>query len=278
MSDDFNPYDLARWDVSENQIVKMQKEIDDEVARSGLPTAVKDQLADRSYDRSRPYRQELLDFIEETSLYEAMQVMRAASTALRNSDHVDGPVKRELLDEVIETWLLIVKLLVLLTPSLVANRFASFDNVVFLLANYNPDRDPLEYMGSVLSSLPYNVVRHHEKELASRRMAPLFFEYVERTENRVAKLMMLMCVLRFRPRGWVSLVRRYMLSQDKNSFYLGTVYGELRRQLAIGFLSEDERSEIRELVGVAVARHAVGAKKPNRKLVEKYAKATLGND
>lgn len=90
--------------------------------------------------------------------------------------------------------------------------------------------------------------------------------------------MMVMCVLRFRPRGWVPVLRRYILSEDKNSFYLLQIYSELRRELALGFLSEEDRSAARELVGVAAARHAKGAKNPNKKLVEASAKAVLGDD
>jgi hypothetical protein len=224
ISEEFNPYDFARWSPSERDVAEMQKEIDDEIARSGLPTSIKDHLADRTYDRGRPYRQDLIDFIETTSLYEALQVMRAAATALRNSDHVDAPLKRELLDEVVTTWLILLKLCILLTPLLVANRVADFENVRFVLIDHDPGRDPIEYMISVLQSLPQNIVGNFEKDLASRRMAPLFFDFVRRSENRSARLMMVMCVLRFRPRGWVSFVRQYILGEDKNSFYLGEVY------------------------------------------------------
>lgn len=275
ISENFNPYDFAGWNPSDEQVTEMQKDIDDEVARSGLPTSIKDQLADRNYDRGRPYRQELIDFIETTSLYEAMQVMRAAATALRNSDHVDGPLKAELWDEVITTWLMVLKLCILLTPLLVRNRIADFENVRFVLVDYEPERDPTQYMMSVLSSLPRNVVDNFEKELASRRMAPLFFDFVQRSETRTARLMMVMCVLRYRPRGWITVVKHHILSEDRNSVYLAEVYRELRQQLAIGFVSEEERFQIRELVGVALARHAKGAKNPSSKMVEAAAKAVL---
>ena len=174
ISADFNPYDLAKWSPSHDRISRMQKEIDDQIARSGLPVAVKDELADRNYDRTRPYRQELVPFMEDTSLYEALQVMQAAATALRNSDYVDTALKRELLDEVVSTGLILLRLLVVLTPMLVANRTADFDNVRFVLANHKPDRDPMEYIASVLFALPENVVTKFEKNLGSRRMAPLF--------------------------------------------------------------------------------------------------------
>ena len=67
-SKELNPYKFAQWNPSKESLEKVQNELSDGVKESRLPDSIKDQYADRNYDRTRPYHQEVLNILQEYSL------------------------------------------------------------------------------------------------------------------------------------------------------------------------------------------------------------------
>jgi len=100
IKEDINPLNSARWKPSENEIAKIQNEIGENVLKSNLPDAVKDQFLDKSYNQIRPYNQSIRKIFEDYSLHNLMQQIKASSTALRNSDYSDSELKKTLLLEI----------------------------------------------------------------------------------------------------------------------------------------------------------------------------------
>lgn len=94
--DKFNPYRLAVWKPTEENILIIQQEISDKVMTSNLPDIIKDKYNDQGYNQITPYNQtiSLHDFFEEYDLYNLIQEIKSSSRALRNSDYANADVKK----------------------------------------------------------------------------------------------------------------------------------------------------------------------------------------
>lgn len=96
------PYDHLQWLPTEEQLSSIQASINEGVQSSGLPDELKDQHADNAYNQIRPYNQSIQEFLEQYSVYNLVQRIRASSRALRNSDYASPDLKREMLGELLE--------------------------------------------------------------------------------------------------------------------------------------------------------------------------------
>ena len=102
LPDGFDIYKFAKWLPNKSHLEKLGNEISEGVAVSSLPSEIKDEYADRAYNRVRPLTQNINYILKEYSLLRLMQCIKAASLALRNSDFADKELKHELLDSILK--------------------------------------------------------------------------------------------------------------------------------------------------------------------------------
>lgn len=276
----FDPYQEMAWTPSAISLDAVHKEILDEAAGSGLPTVIKDQLADRLFDWSRAYSQEIRSFVSDSSLGECMRVCVAASTALRNSDHAAGEAKRDLYDKILESWTRLVQLGVMIAPILAKHDNVHIEGIRFILDKGAQRELPEDTkFWNIMMALPESVARAYDKDIGSRRMAPLFSRYMLSSDaSEMVKLLSAFLIISSRPAGWRENVEKYILGLDRHSVYMLAVLSALLRQLRYGFHSREDKRHLIDLVGVAVARHETGSKKPNQRLIEKASKAALAGE
>lgn len=254
---ELNPYRFAQWKPSDKMREKMHNEISDGVKMSNLPTSVKDQYADSSYQPARPYYQDVRNIFQNYSLLILMQVVKAASRALRNSDYVSPSIKRQLFDEIGEAWEQILRVLVALAPLLATEKFATFEGASFLLAGNFGDTPENRY-DNILSALPENIVTWFKDDLFSHKMGPLLIERSSLENNDLKKHYIILLLIKQRPSNWVLQVQQYIESISRNSFYLMDVYTRLCIEYEYSFASHDTLREIKFLIKMAAAKHLIG--------------------
>ncbi len=270
---DFNPLSAAKWSPDDEAVALMHKEVTESIQESALPSEVKDAVADGSYDRSKPYHQEVNEWIKTSTLDQMIQAMKAAARALRNSDHVSPSEKQALLDAVMTAWTRLCQILVVLSPILATNRRASFEGMGFVLASGFEDEVEAEKVWNmVMTSIADNVVSWHQLDLFSKKLGPLFQDYLNNNQDTIGGLLILLVVTRQRPLGWRESLDLFISRAHKNSFYLNRVYFTLRHELRYGFSNEAVRQQLRTLAAKAVAKHSTKSKNPNQALIAKAAK------
>ena len=268
----FNPYSLARWMPDPLAIEQIQSMVEREVAESTLPEVVKDDIADRSYDRSKPYRQEIADFIERSTVLQMVQAMRGAARALRNSDHASPAIKVALLDEIIRCWVHVCQVLVVLSPILAKHQAAGFEDMVFILdESYESYKREEERYCVLMDSLLYNIVSWYHEDLHSRKMGQLLAKYSKLKEGGIEEALVMLIMIQQRPNPWHDILEQYIVRSSKNSYYLMKIAECLYYEYKIGFTSERHRQQLRNLWAMAIAKHSTGQKKPNLKMVRKVA-------
>lgn len=266
---EFNPYEHATWNPSPEAEAQMQQVIADGVQESSLPAAIKDQFADRTYDQTRPYNQNIANLLSEHSFTTMMLTLRAGARALRNSDYVPPALKRQLLEEILGCWEQASKVLLIVLPALAAEERAVYDGAGFYLAANFGDT-PQQRFVHILSEIPYNVVRWCQDDLYSRKMGPLLVDQLSNAKlGRMAKHELIVLLIQQRPRSWSKQVHAYIAANKKNSFYLFDVYKTLRNEYRFSYASPQVLKDIEYLIKMAATKHITGAKEPGVAAIKK---------
>ncbi|MFN7958345.1 MAG: metallophosphoesterase [Holophagaceae bacterium] len=274
IADDFNPFQTALWKPSSESLEKLRDQVNESVSESALPQKVKDAIADQSYDRAKPYSQELASYIESASLYEMVQSMKGAARALRNSDHVSPEVKKELLNLILTCWLRVAQILSLLSPLLATRKYASFEGMNFQITEDIEQIEQGEKRWSVIMSVIIdNVVKWFQEDLFSKKMGALFSSQIKSSPGHISEVLLLIVICRLRPPGWEKELEDYITRTPKNSFYLSRIFHTLRNEYISGPTKESIRQQLRRLSAITLAKHDTGVKHPNLKLIERAAAA-----
>jgi hypothetical protein len=263
MPDNINPFFQVHWQPTEEHIEQMQKEIGESVLNSGLPDEVKDRYADKNYNQLRPYQQliTIQNIFEEYSLYNLMQEIKATSRALRNSDYVEPELKKELLNEILRSWLQLSKVLFALAPVLAAKGNAGFAGANFML-NGDFGNTFEERLRTVIFVNLTNVVGFFRDDIYSGKIGPLLYERFEKETNPLIKHQLALLIIFGRPREWRQQIDKYIVALPKDSFYLYDVVNTLRAQYRFAFVNEDELRQIGLMIKKGLAKHEFGIKNP----------------
>ncbi|HBX50113.1 MAG TPA: hypothetical protein DEH02_03485, partial [Bacteroidales bacterium] len=274
IKEDINPLNSARWKPSENEIAKIQNEIGENVLKSNLPDAVKDQFLDKSYNQIRPYNQSIRKIFEDYSLHNLMQQIKASSTALRNSDYSDSELKKTLLLEIYNSWKQVAKVLFALSPIMATRGEATFEGAAFeLYGDFGQTFE--ERLNRIVQVLPTNVVGYFQDDLYSSKMSPLFYDCFKNDKNELMKHHQALLLIFKRPRGWKQVIENYMTSISKNSYYLFDTVNALRTKYRYDFASQEELNDIKYLIKLGLAKHHCEGGKPTLSQIIKIKDSNL---
>ena len=274
---EFDPYLAASWTPNRQGIADLKAHLREEAARSSLPVALKDQIADGGYDRTVPYDQQIRTFVKDSSLFECIQILSAAARALRNSDYVRAEVKLDLLAEILRAWTKQLQVMFILSPLMAKDRVAVFDHIRFLLGPGFDEVEGDELWKGIVDAIPGTVIAHHDKDIASARMTPLFEKMLSSGKFGPAEFLLAGVVVKSRPERWQEVVGGYIRTLPKNSFYLLKTFHMLRTEYRYGFVSPKTKDGILHLISLAIAKHETGSKSPNRKLVDRVKDSIRGS-
>lgn len=265
MPDNINPYAHALWKPTEASIDKVQNEISENVKNSNLPDEVKDQYADNSYNQIRPYNQSIQTILEKYSLLNLMQKIKASSRALRNSDFVEPEFKRAMLVEIMRGWEQLSKVLLALAPIMAADGRAAFEGAGFELSgDFGSTFE--QKLNRIIQVNPTNVVAIFKDDLYSAKLGPLLYENFENETNPLMKHHLALLIIIGRPNEWKRVIENYIVSLNKNSFYLYDTVNALRTKYRYDYASPDTVREMVYLIKLGLAKHEFGGAKPVEKI------------
>jgi hypothetical protein len=265
---DMDVFSHIHWKPTEEQIQEAQNQLSESVLSSGLPDDIKDQHADKSYDQLKPYTQSIGTFFAEYSLNNLMQNIRASSRALRNSDYVNVETKREILNEILRSWEQISNVLLALAPILATNGQAGFDGHSFTLQGDFGNTFDLR-VNRIIQVNMTNVVGFFKDDIYSSKIAPLIYEQFDKETDARKKHKLALLLVFTRPKNWRKVIENYIISLQKNSFYLYDTHNALLSKYNYDFTTEEERNEISFLVKKCFAKHEFGSKNPGPNEIKK---------
>jgi hypothetical protein len=254
LPENFDIFKIAKWLPSEAQLEVMEKEMSDGVAVSSLPDEIKDEYADRGYNRGTPLTQNLHHILEEYSLLRLMQNIKSGSLALRNSDFADKKLKHELLDAVLQGIKQLTNVLVAMSPILAKNNQASVEGASFYLSgDFSEKLD--KKLNQIISCLPSNMVAWYVDQLFSQKMSTLVNNKInQETDNFKTHYLNLLIIVK-RPKNWDVNISEYILSVDKNSFYLLDILNALDAEYKFSYASATEIQKVGGLIKLCKGKH-----------------------
>jgi hypothetical protein len=190
-----------------------------------------------------------------------MQEIKATSRALRNSDYADPKLKKELLSEILRSWLQLSKILFALAPVLAARGNAGFAGASFML-NGDFGNTFEEKLRNVLFANLTNVVGMFKDDIFSGKIGPLLYDRFEKESNPLIKQQLALLIIFGKPREWRQQIDKYIVALPKDSFFLYDVVNALRAQYRFAFVNENELREIGLMIKKGLAKHKFGIKNP----------------
>lgn len=276
--DTLNPFKSITWNPNVNELVKEEAKISENVITSGLPDEVKDKYADKQYNQIRPYNQVINTVMRDYSFLILMRQVAAASRALRNSDFVNNPeLKVELLKNITTGWNELNKLLIALSPLLADRGKIAFEGANFTLdESYFEIEDPIEKRFAVLQAVPTNVVRIFKDDLFSTKMGPLLIHAAQNENNSLIKHELMLVIIAERPKSWRDTIDNYIVSLDKNSFYLADVLQTLNFNIDFKATEVQDVSILNQLAKKCRAKHFLNDNNPSQGLINRLDKLEKG--
>jgi hypothetical protein len=275
---DLNPFKAIKWNPDIPTLEKEEAKIGENVITSGLPCEVKDKYEDKNYNQMRPYSQVITSVMRDYSFLVLMRQLSAASRALRNSDFVDNPtLKKELLDRIMQGWNEFNKLLIVLSPLLADKGQVAFEGTSFRLVegDFVID-DPVQKRLAVLISLPTNVVKKFKDDLYSAKIGPLLIDKAINESNSLIKHELMLLIIAERPKTWRKVIDNYIVSLDKNSFFLSDSLGVLNFNIAFKATELDDVKKLKLLSKKCRAKHLFKDDNPDIGLINRLSKIEGG--
>jgi hypothetical protein len=276
---DLNPFKAIQWNPDIPTLEKEEAKIGNNVISSGLPDEVKDKYEDNHYNQIKPYNQVINTVMRDFSFLILMRQIAAASRALRNSDFVtDTNLKKELLSIILQGWNEMNKLLIVLGPLL-----ADKGNVAFEGANFHLHEDdfniidPVEKRMAVLLSLPTNIVKLFKDDLYSIKMGPLLIDKAGTETNSLLKHELMLLLIAERPKKWRETIDNYIVSLDKNSFFLSDALSVLNFNIDFKATELEDIKILTMLAKKCRAKHIFKNNNPDIGLINRLEKLEKGS-
>lgn len=271
--DNINPYKSITWNPDVPQLEKEQEKLKENVISSGLPDEVKDKYADKNYSQIRPYNQVINSVLRDYSFLVLMRQITATARALRNSDFVDVNLRKEVLDKITQAWNELNKLLIILHPLLADKGNVAFEGAKFELDedDFNFD-DAFQKRLAVLLAVPTNVVKFFKDDLFSAKMGPLLIDKALSETNSLLKHEIMLLLIAERPTQWFKTVDDYIVSLDKNSFFLSDVLITLNYNKNYKATEQGESRQLELLAQKCRAKHIFQKNNPDMGLINRAKK------
>lgn len=276
--DTINPFKSISWNPNVEAMEKEEAKFSENVILSGLPDEVKDRYDDKNYNQNRPYNQVINSVIRDYSFLVLMRQISAASRALRNSDYVISKTKTELLDKIMLSWNEINKLLIVLSPLLADKGDVAFEGARFHLSEEDFDiQDPDLKRLTVLLAIPTNVVKFFKDDLFSSKMGPLIINKAKTEVNSLIKHELMLLLVAERPQKWRDTIDDYIVSLDKNSFFLSDILSTLNFNIDYKATEQEEMQNLKFLAKKCRAKHILKENNPSLGLMNRLDKLDRGS-
>lgn len=264
--DGFNPFEHLKLQRTDDQVDKTLQQLDDNLKRSKLPNDIKDALADKDYNPSKPYHQSVYKVFENYSVNNLQQMIGIASKTLRNSDYVLPEKKERLIKAITNAWLNIVRVITLMAPALSKEGHAKYEGFSLVLADgfENYEKDPKGTLIKVITSIPDNIIRWYKDDIFSSKLTQLFYDTLPSEPNPIIRHLLISLIIYERPVGWTDVVLKYLETVGYNSYYFGDALNSLEFVYRFVGMSDADVSRTKNLIMLAYTKQSSSDHKIHR--------------
>jgi UDP-2,3-diacylglucosamine pyrophosphatase LpxH len=274
LKEDVNPFSDIKWSLNETSQGMTVEQLEQNVQNSKLPDEIKDVIADKDYNSVKPYNQTISNFLEEYDVKNLMDLAKSSSRALRNSEFITPLLKEEMMQSILKAWEEIVRVLLLIAPILAKNGIGGIGGARFKLAENFP-KEYEECLKTVIVHMPFNVMEWNIDDIFSDKLELLFTKYLELDQNPIVRHILALLICAGKPKNWEKIISEYIGAVDKNSFFLGDLYFNLRHNYVTKLMSRSNEIKTINLIKSCWAKHNKGTRLPGKGTISKISNDIL---
>ena len=243
----FNPlHSLVKFD-SEN-IEESFERIKKEVIESKLPETIKDEYADLHYDITKPSNQNIYEFYKDYKFLSLKRKIHACCRALRNSDFIEPDKKTILLNEIFRGWSLFSRITFALSPIFAKYNEVHWEGYGFLLNSELSKMNFDEKISMLLETNICNIVMLFEEDLHSDRLSTILLEKYESNKDPLIQHQLVTFLIHKKPACWVQIIKNYIESVNKKSFYFADTRNILLHSYRYGWANSKQINDMEKLI------------------------------
>ena len=178
MPEGINPFSKLRLETTDEQVTKAIEQLETNLQKTKLPNEIKDAIVDQNYIPSAPFHQSVYKVFENYSVNYLQEMIGIASKTLRNSDYIEPEKKTALLTAITNAWYDTIRVIYLMAPALAQDGVARYDGFGLVLTDGFDEfrNNPNRLLITVISTIPYNLVRWYKDNFYSSKLAQLVFD------------------------------------------------------------------------------------------------------
>lgn len=266
----WNPYDSLKWNQNEATKGKTSKQVETEITASRLPDDIKDSIKDQNYDAIKPYNQPIQRVFEEYEVKNMMNLTRSASRALRNCHLVKPELLIDLRNVIYAAWGELFKVLILIAPALAKTGYGGMGGANFKLEGNFSDEFK-ECIKQIICAIPLNIIGWYKDDFFSEKRTAMYLDAMQNDTNPVIRHLNARIMVECRPKNWREMIKGYIASLGKNTYFLGDIYSALRHCYRIDSMSEEDLRITKGLIMVCYTKHKDGGTLPSLQASNKNA-------
>ena len=180
---------------------------------------------------------------------------------MRNSDYADPEIRKRLISDIFKGWIEISKVVYALAPILARKGVAAFlDFKVHLSSDFDELKDDFKKLiFTIILVLPANVLHMLKDDLSSDRIGLLVEELLRSSNDMLTRHFIALFLISERPSGWASMIRTYLSSIDRNSYFMGMTFEALKYQHKYMYMSPDDQREVLRLMEMSLSIREIGS-------------------
>ena len=192
-----------------------------------------------------------------------MNIISIASKVLRNSDHLDADVKLELLGQITNGLKVFSNIIYLVSHLFAKQGYIDLPEYKLKLTEQFNSYDEDEKRIQIIVSIPYNLMMMFKEDLYSRKLSPVYLEKFKTEKNKVEKHLLASFIVYKQPEGWEPVIKSYLNSVGKDSYYLGTITDLMYEVYYFGELDTPDRMRMNNLIKSAIYKAGHGVLPPS---------------
>lgn len=247
-----NPFQMWRFKNNASSTETILADLEENVKNSNLPKAMKDSLADNTFNPSIAFDQQIYRVYSDFSVGRLMQLISISSKVLRNSEYVIKEDKDSLLDVIVKGWEVMSLIIYLVSKVFAKQGFILLQDYGLRLSDDFDKYTEEEKVVRIIVTIPFNLMMFFKEDIYSAKLGKLFITHFENESDRVKKHLLASLLVTKCPDGWNEAIQKYIAIIGPNSYYMGTLIDLMFWSLRHNELTPGDKGRMTNLMKVSL--------------------------
>jgi hypothetical protein len=266
--DTFDPFADLRWSTSENNEsvmwAKVQQKIEDGPHSPAEIDVIKSSLVAERMTVSQAVAFEKFDKVERR----LFAFHFALEEALKNSDELDGELKKRAARAVLRAYFKLFQVTILLSPILVSVKFYDWNGILFINTLQNEDsKDKDKALSDMVIAFLDGILSRAASEFGSSRLGVVFKRISEENSEGFLRVIKLVMLIHAKPDRWAESAAELINAADRNSFYIFKMLTSIMHHFMEDVNTAVDRDELKRLIALIKTKHHLKKDTPGSKAV-----------